>query len=166
METNHYNRIGLIIPLLLFIIFILNTVYAVERNKMTSAPKDFAIALYKEDSIQITSKSKELAESFIKKKIKKNKSVKGKIVMTWYDDSLSSYLVEYKYIDTCKILTKRNSGKILVYENDLNCRYVWVKFLFESNNGDYIITPKIIKTARPKEPYYEDHVQIEFEPIN
>ena len=101
-----------------------------DKQVIRKTPTEWVRCIYERDSIEITKKEPKYAEVWLKKQLKK-KCAKYKIIDSFYDESMNAYKVDYEF------QLKPKSKTI--------CKQVWIRFDFKINEGDYIITPKLLK---------------------
>lgn len=101
-----------------------------KTKTIRKTPTEWVRCIYERDSIEITQKEPRYAEVWLKKNLSK-RCAKYKLIDSFYDESMNAYAVYYKF------QLKPQSKTIY--------KQVWIRFDFKINEGDYIITPKLVK---------------------
>lgn len=117
--------------LIAFILFNIFAIIQVSKKTITKTPSEWVEFKHKHDSINITEKTSEFAKNYVNNYLKRKKIYYYTILYHHYDDSIKAYAVRYDF------KAKQTSTEV--------SKTVWIKFHFNCNNGDYIITPEIIK---------------------
>ena len=109
------------------------------------SPTEYVSAIHSEDSLFFVRYNKDLAKEYVNEYIRNKKDIIGGIEYAEYDKELDAYFIHYWYVKRCFL-----DQEGVVHASHLHDRYMWIRYEFKVNDGDYKITPKIIKNVRPK----------------
>lgn len=120
------------IRLLFWAAFFIMLAWLVNSYIPKPTPKEIVEYYHYEDSIKITQRSYTLAENYVKGLLEKQNKY-YKIKNSEYNSEKDCYEIEYlEYQDSLK---RTGTG----YYN-----VIYLKLDFQTNGGDYIVTPKIL----------------------
>lgn len=106
-------------------------------------PDEYVNALHRHDSIMIAKKSPLLAKNHVIKCIRSTKNIKGWVTDYSYDRNEEAYLVKYKYVENLGI-----DSDGYAYDSNIKKVNVWLRFIPETNNGDYKVKIKKVKSEK------------------
>lgn len=109
-----------------------------EKEAERYTPYEYVTEIHKVDSICISQEEPKYAEVWLKKKLKKE-TQDFEIEKKSYDKNAKAYRIDYKFWN------KGISDERLTSDNAIY-KTVWIKMNFKINDGDYKISPEIIKT--------------------
>lgn len=126
---------------ILFVIFSIIFVCAVNKYmNRTVSVSEYLSEKYRNDSIDIVQRTPSIGKYHISKILENfdNDNYSFDMGHSSYDTKLQAYKCEYKLIK----IQCNNDG----YHKQIH-KCAWVQIDFKSNNGDYIITPHVIKVV-------------------
>lgn len=142
MELNKSRKKALLIFSILFVVLFIVSGWGITRYlSQTITASEYISEKYRNDSIDIVTDTPSIGKDYIAKILTTSQIHNYSFEMgkSSYDDNLKAYKCEYKLISE---RVDRDGYRKYIH------KCAWVHVDFNSNNGDYIITPRVIKVIK------------------